>query len=367
MGTTTTLFLIFSCFHQNNKIIIIQHAGDANKSKGSIIINIKTNQLSPLLAMIPASALKLTRGQALDVSEIDHELLKLFLPQIQSMFKYFSHTPSLHSININAIPENRYDLSSLLLSSPQAGRDAQEQQHEEGNHGERQGHHPPLHQQLQQHEYYNPSSKYVTNVVLYCLKGVMIYLTLIRHDIATPGMANLKVTFKPPSSHRIKHKNRMYRYLFLSTMLPLVYELIQWKRRIYLHEIESMTNGTRTYSNASERIGERNNVFFVRSIQRKLLILQYIVKVSSFIVPPLQFYAFVNHTWNHIFSPTPSMSFSGLQYESMPTSFSSQRNVNFSYAQRRLLYEELMLTVGMVVPLNVWKDLPKATQKCYTR
>ena len=95
----------------------------------------------------------------------------------------------------------------------------------------------------------------------------------------------------------------------------------------------------------------------------------------SFIIPPLQLYAFINHLFlkndgTSSSSPTISMLLSDLHYDSIPNNIlrtNNQRSINFTYAQRRLWYEEMVMTVGMVVPLEIWKDLPKTTQRYYSR
>ena len=325
--------------------------------------------------------MKLTRGQALDVSEIDHDLLKLFLPQIQSMFQYFTHT-SFGSINVNAIPSNRYDTSSLMNDYDYYASENDQRPDQiimENNRNIQ-----------QQHEFYNPYSKFMTNTVMYCLKGIMIYCTLIRNDIATPGMSEMKMTFKPPSSsssslsravqQKIKnHKHKLVRYLFLSTFLPLIHELMKWKQSIYNDQIDNLINhqepnhnndrtGRRQGQQERRRHDHHQRYLFKRSIQRKLFLLNYILNLTSFIIPPLQLYAFVNHLWKNGASPTISMISSDLQYDSIPNTLSSnQRSINFTYAQRRLWYEEMIITVGTVVPLEIWKDLPKAIEGCYSR
>jgi hypothetical protein len=342
---------------------------------------------------------KLSRGQALDIPLIDHELLKLFLPQIQSMFKYFKHESILHSINLDALSDENEYSSLAPVPHDQVQQQVQPQMQQQ------------MQQQQQQHDYqdhHDPSTKYFTNIVMYLMKGIMLYSTLLHHDIATPGMNNLKTTFKPSTSsiststsisrsfnkrNHDPHKNKVYRYLLLSTVLPLLHQLVKWKASNYenqTNEDSNTNNGngnrnrnrnrndnTNTNGNSnsnSNRNGSRQELIGIR---RKLYVLRSILKLTSFIIPPLQLYTYISHMLYNTASPTLSMKWSGLQYDTYrpsllssstsSTSTSSpqehnQRSVNFSYAQRRLWYEEMVITCGMIIPIEFWKEMPALTR-----
>lgn len=291
----------------------------------------------------------LCRGQALDIDLVDNELLKLLLPKIQMMFQYFHSIPVLRAINIDAINGVREnDISSIIIDNPSLLT---------GFNHLNEG-------QLQQRDH-DHSSKYVTKIVLYLLKGVMIYSTIF-HDLATPAMINLKATFKastlPLSHQRIReYRNKLMRFLVLSTVIPLIYELIKWKRSDYKNQLYQLTLGGRIYNDANQnqainqiRISDEQHRL---ALKRKLHTFEIILKMASFIVSPLELYAHISHLLSNTASPTLPMYLSGLQYSSLPLG-RDQRSINYLYAQRRLWYEEMILTCGMVIPLEIWREAP---------
>ena len=357
---------------------------------------------------------RISRGQAFDIPVIDNELLKLLLPQIQSMFKYVprptSITPNnsfnnffhsfhnfISSINPDSVlSPNENDYVSLITSSlyddqrrVQEEEEGQWQLNEELRRQLPLQQHPSQQQQQQiQHDYdsyiQSSSSKHITNIVLYFIKGVMIYSTLL-YDLATPGMLQLKATFKPPSlsssslmatQKRIdRHKNKLFRYLFLSAVLPLIHAWMKLKRTNYIQQLNNTTTTTVITNNSIGRNrsnqSRRNRSITVHNqigMRRKLLILQSVLKVSSFIIPPLQLYSHISHLFNRSKSSSSSlaMEYADLAYDSLPLRRGSggvgtnhcQQSINFSYAQRRLFFEEMILTFGMIVPLNVWREMP---------
>ena len=325
---------------------------------------------SPTQSVLASNRFRLSRGQAVDIPAIDHGLLKLLLPQIQSMFKYFDHMPILRSINVEALSDEYGDssLNSLLSSSTSHA------QHQQNNENQ---------SQQNQHQLFDPSSKFITNAVMHLLKGIMIYSTLIHYDIATPGMSYVKTTFKPPIpssslakpifSRRNNHRNKVYRYLFLSTILPLIHELIKWKGSSYDNQINNIVtnsshNHINSYGNSDTNITVNDSFITSRNrrqeligLRRKLHILQSILKFTSLTIPPLQLYAYISNLSNSTTplssSPSIEMQCSGLEYDTLPQG-RNQRSINFSYAQRRLWYEEMMLTCGMIVPIEIWNDIP---------
>lgn len=336
----------------------------------------------------------LTRGQALDVSVIDNELLKLLIPKIQSMFKYFPHdqVPVLHSINADLL--NHYDNNDY--SSLIANDDSIESMSSQSTVHNGIIQHDEVIEQIRLQNDHDPSSRYITKVVFHLLKGIMIYSTIF-HDMATPGMLHLKTTYKPPpvsslhtSMHqRIKqHKDRIFRYFIFSTLFPLLHELIKWKRSCYQDQIlriiladrynssnnqddhpslHPISSGASTSMSTSTSTSTRRGQHLI-GVKRKLTILHHILKFTSCIVHPLQVYVYITHLLNNTGAPTLSMYLSGLQYGPLqPNGLNDQRSVNFSYAQRRLWYEEMILTCGMLVPLEMWRDLPSTIRTYFKR
>lgn len=297
---------------------------------------------------------KLSRAQAMDISIIDHELLKLLLPQIRSMFKYFDDGSMLHSVNAEAI-SGQYEYPSLMsLDQQQRRRQIQERQHH--------------HHQQNLSQVYEPSSKYFTNIVLHLMKAVMIYSTLLRYDFPTPGMNNLKLTFKSRSwkerlaedqrMNRNIYRKKVYRYIFLSTLLPLLHDLLKWKAVNYQSSINNNATNNLNATNINSNNDNNNGTHEYIRISRRLAVLQSILKLSSIIIPPLQIFAHIAHLMGNTASPELSMRLSNLQYDALPPEKSGQRSVNFSYAQRRIWYEEAMITCSMIVPIDMWREVP---------
>mmetsp|Transcript_9204 Transcript_9204/g.11599 ORF Transcript_9204/g.11599 Transcript_9204/m.11599 type:complete len:404 (-) Transcript_9204:1286-2497(-) len=317
------------------------------------------------------SSNKPSRGQALDVPLLDHSLLKLLLPRVQSMFKYIHNVHTLPvrlpSIDANApIDEHmsflNFEGEDDIVDIDNLPQDLNQQQHRS------------LHHDLE--------TKYITHGILYFLKAIMMYSTFIQFGMATPAMNDLKLTLSlSPSLLSSRKIHAIYKYIVMSSLLPLLHEGIKWKHYIYQKKIHNMNNnGTSDNNNGMNQMNQNPSSYHSPhqrqriALQRKCHILKKMLQYTSMIIPPLQLYTHITHLLSNVAAPTLSMKYSGLAYvnptaaaSSSDTNVRMDRHVNFLYSQRRLFYEELMLTCGMIVPIEIWKEMPNWISAYFTR
>ena len=247
--------------------------------------------------------LDVERGIALDIQELDNGLLHLLLPNVQSMFQYMRCSET--------------------------------------------------------------NTKVINSAAVHILKAIMIYST----NFYSPAMRhlNVKVAEKRVMSKRRGERHtqfpKIYSYILITCLLPLLHELIKYKATIIEEDLRQDTTveNTSTSTSAMQRQ-------LARSRQAKIL--QVLLGVTSIVMPPIQLY---NHL-RYILKPkewqTPSfaMNDNGLsyQYEKSNGGGEVERKINFLYAQRRIWYEEFMLTIGLL-PIDVWRNLPEAIKLSYRR
>jgi len=246
--------------------------------------------------------LDVDRGVALDIQELDNGLLHLLLPNVQSMFQYMRCSET--------------------------------------------------------------NTKLINSAAVHILKAIMIYST----NFYSPAMRhlNVKVMDKSAMSKRRGERHilfpRIYSYILITCLLPLLHELIKYKATIIEEHLRQDTNVENTSTSTSAMQRQLARI-------RQAKILQILLRVTSIVVPPIQLY----HHLRYILKPkewqTPSfaMNDNGLSYQYEKSNGGEvERNINFLYAQRRIWYEEFMLTIGLL-PMDVWKNLPEAMKHSYRR
>ncbi len=217
--------------------------------------------------------------------------------------------------------------------------------------------------------------KILKAAVTYLLRTIMIYMT----SFNTPAMQafGLKSTstfnkthrhdqaLNPSSIHPDGPLRRRFRcYILLSVILPFFYELAQWK--LSTLESESYRESTTDDDNGATTSQQQQRVAYKRQIS----LLKLLLRVTSLIVPPMQLYHYVSYILHRGSTPTPSLSMNlcGIEYSAMDTLGEEERkrSVNFLYAYRRIWYEEFLLTMRLL-PLDIWKSLPRGMMVAYRR
>lgn len=238
------------------------------------------------------------RSEGFDIPLLDDALIRLLLPDIQSMFKYL---------------EGWYTSDS--------------------------------------------NSKLIETVAANLLKAVMMYTT----NMHSPAMRNLNVSVRPgPSSLTTKAQSnsshtkiRTYGYIAVACLLPAIHAIVKYRESSLQSSLQNSS------SHENEVISQRR-----RAQTRQSRILQKLLQTASLFVPPLQLYYYISYMFQRksYHSPSIAMNQNNLQYSSAnatSTLETKDRSINFLYAYRRILYEELMLTAGML-PIDVWKKIPES-------
>lgn len=247
--------------------------------------------------------LDVERGIALDIQELDNGLLHLLLPNVQSMFQYMRCSET--------------------------------------------------------------NTKLINSAAVHILKAIMIYST----NFYSPAMRHLNVNVVEMSAmSQIRGERhmpfpRIYSYILITCLLPLLHELIKYKATIIEEDLRQDTTVENTLTSTSAMQRQ-----LARSRQAKIL--QILLTVTSIVVPPIQLYNHLRYILNPKEWQTPSfaMNDNGLsyQYEKSNGGGAVERKINFLYAQRRIWYEEFMLTIGLL-PIDVWRNLPEAIKLSYRR
>lgn len=181
--------------------------------------------------------------------------------------------------------------------------------------------------------------KHLKAAMIHILKMAMIYFTGFR----TPAMRALGV------KAFVKKRRHLHKYVFISTFLPFCYAIMNWyseKLREKLNEIESTS---------AESATTMSIIIRKRACERQYKVLNGVLTFVRCFIHPFM----LCHHLAFMFRlrPTPSiaMNMSGIQYDTDET---SKRSVNLMYGYRRLWYEELLGTMS-ILPLDVWREMPK--------
>jgi hypothetical protein len=241
------------------------------------------------------------RSEGFDIPLLDDALIKLLVPNIQSMFKYLNCC------------------------------------------------------------YYSESNtKLLDTVSTHFLKALLMYTT----NMHSPAMRHLNVKVKldprlgnksTPSFGRI----RIYRYIAVTCLLPVIHAFIKYKASSLRSSLQNTTN-----DDDNEIATQRR-----RAETRQANILQILLKAISLVVPPIQLYHCVAYMFQRRRFDSPSfvMNYNNLKYGSTNTKRNERdRSINFLYAYRRILYEEFILTMGLL-PIDAWKRIPQNMKIFYKR
>ena len=170
------------------------------------------------------------------------------------------------------------------------------------------------------------------------LKMIMIYSTGFR----TPAMRALGV------KALVKKRRNIHKYVFISTFLPLCYTIMRWyvrKLKENLNEMESTYAENESVSNYIRK----------RAFERQYKVLTFVTNFVRSIIHPFILYHHLAFMFQLRPTPSIAMNISDIQYGIDET---SKRSVNLMYGYRRLWYEELLLTLS-ILPIDVWRDMPK--------
>lgn len=180
--------------------------------------------------------------------------------------------------------------------------------------------------------------KHFKTAMAQILKMIMIYFTGFR----TPAMRALGVKAV------VKKRRNIHKYVFISTYLPFCYTIIKWykeKLKVKLREMESSSTEHETVSEIIRK----------RACERQYKVLNFVLTFVRCFIHPL----ILCHQLAFMFRlrPTPSiaMNMSDIRYDIDET---NKRSINLMYGYRRLWYEELLLTMS-ILPIDVWRDMPK--------
>ena len=223
---------------------------------------------------------------------------------------------------------------------------------------------PTFQSAFQYMNYSDSTDKLLRLCTTHILKAIMIYSTNIR----TPAMRHLSVKIKSENQmtkmgseqHSNMQSIRIYKYIAMSCFLPLLLDLIKFKS-------SSLRSSLRIMSNNDE--DHEIMVLRRRAAARQDWILQILLKTTALILPPLQLYHYITYLLQkqNRSSPSFSMNHNGLRYANTnATTTKQKRNINFSYAFRRMYFDELILTLG-ILPTDVWSSLPRNMQLFYRR
>lgn len=207
---------------------------------------------------------------------------------------------------------------------------------------------------------FNSEDWFLKSSIVNLLKAIMIYATNVR----SPAMRHLNVVVKDSRNMRPRNsfdmkQLRLFRYIAISCLLPFLHDAIKYK----LSNLEILRQAS-SGSNCDEVILQRR-----RAATRQAKILKFILKIASLIVPPMRLYTYVTYLLQIKSTATPSlaMNLSDLTYEGSPTNkHGKDRAINFQYAQRRVFFEEIILTLGLL-PIDVWKTLPQNSMVYWKR
>jgi hypothetical protein len=213
-------------------------------------------------------------------------------------------------------------------------------------------------------------------------------------SIRTPAMRNLGMFLKPSSSvtdvsacntsnkrrlqiDAIKIRLQLYSKLFAlvaATVIgPRLYEELKHKRQKQLREQErqrrsidmhvSSRHSVNDWHNRSHGDRERNRIS-QRANDRRLylqtMVSDFIIGAVDVFVPPLRLMNYISYLWGMSSTPELGMRLVGWDYDSFADASSEapttgfgqqyQRHANFHYGNRRLLVEEALRTVSVVIP-----------------
>ena len=219
----------------------------------------------------------------------------------------------------------------------------------------------------------------------------MIYAT----NFHTPAMRHLNVKLvqsspslpsrsllhgRTSSSSSSSSSMRVYRYMAISCLLPLLHQLIKYK--VSSLQTQQLHNTTINANDHAIAVGDGNHnndsihIQRHRAAARQTKLLQLLLKVTSFIVPPIQLYHYVSYilfkdTNNNAPTPSFAMNYNNLQYgrgeeQQREQQRVRERSINFLYAYRRIWYEEFILTMGLL-PIDIWAGLPQNIKVLYKR
>ena len=207
----------------------------------------------------------------------------------------------------------------------------------------------------------------LNSFALHLIQAAMIFFTSL-HTPATNYFNSKVITHKLSRSierqkitvaqKRHDHSKIIWKYIVLSCALPLLHDMV----KIFQSKLSEKSRVLTNTNNDNLTIDEKRTLL---GLQRKAKVLTFILSISSRIVPPVQLYHHLKYILQrkNEHSPVFSMNASGLSYDSMNSNISGiiERPVNFIYSNRRLWYDEIMLTLNLL-PIDVWKQLPKKTK-----
>ncbi len=253
------------------------------------------------------------RSEGFDIPILDEALLGLLLPNIQSMFKYLNNFYSSES-----------------------------------------------------------NSKFLDSAAIHFLKVIVLYTT----NIHSPAMRHLNVRvtpiFDPSSPFRDPDRHgriRLYRYIVVTCLLPTIHAFLKYKASTLRNSLQRNENETlnenaddgEDYANAN-----RESAIQCRLAEtRQAKVVQVVLKGASIVIPPIQLYHYLSYMYRRkrFGSPSLAMNCNNLMYEPANIGIDGKqlkrnRSINFMYAYRRIVYEELILTMG-ILPIDAWRTIPK--------
>lgn len=264
------------------------------------------------------------RAVALDIEELDHGLLQLLLPQIQSMFQH------------------------MRLSSAES------------------------------------TDKLIHSTAIYILKAMMIYLT----QLSSPAMRHLNVrvcengSCAPRNNHN-NNDNGSYHntkqspsprsvrnVIGITCLLPFLQELLMYRYRILQDKLRRGDDDDHDDNDDDNGdISEEEQLRLKRGQRRQVMILHIVLRTASIFIPSIQLYHYLSFILNpknrRIRTPSFALNANQLSYEYKDTKDGFvERKVNLLYGYRRVWYEELMLLMS-ILPVDVWKRFPKTMKRWY--
>ena len=262
------------------------------------------------------------RSVALDVSTLDDALLSLLLSpeSIKSVFKYtkFSH------LAYNYFPNPTGD----------TGDDDEE---DEGYH--------------------------VQRLTLYIFRGVVLLFTLGGNIGFTPAMAIFQSKIIISKNNGSPDRRHIYKLLLLSSGAPALYHAM----KLYALSYSSLNDSVHGVD-----LSQRESLQTIAR-QRRIKIISYALGLVDKVVPPAVLLQYLRCIFQRKKSSLPfvpsslAMNLCGLTFvpvsrfinrnNTSQTMSVLQRNVNFMYAYRRLLFQELMLLFKSIVPSEGFKNI----------
>ena len=202
---------------------------------------------------------------------------------------------------------------------------------------------------------------------LHLIQAAMIFFTSLQTPATNYFRSKVTTHKMSSSSGRQKiaviqrgddHSKIIWKYIVLSCALPLLHDMV----KIFQSRLSEKSRVLTNANNDNLTIDEKRTLL---GLQRKAKVLTFILSISSRIIPPVQLYHHLKYILQrkNEHSPLFSMNASGLSYDSMNSNISGiiERPINFIYSNRRLWYDEIMLTLNLL-PIDVWKQLPKKTK-----